>query len=246
MFYLYDDRTHDTSVLYSRLRDDFGEAKVVRCDAADILMGCLKPGSDVLIMPGGKDLNYCKDLNGRGIAIQKEFVKSGGGWLGICAGSCFGSTWVDWEPDTYRSFSGPRDLRFVNCLASGPVPEFIESIDGCWFNAAEISFGDNTFSALYSGGPVFKVNGDCDIMARYTQLPGSPPSIVGSRYGRGYAILCSPHLEADAGEFASRILHTNPAYNRLRRVADILMTSKDKQKAAWDDIMKRLINRFDI
>lgn len=52
-------------------------------------------GYDVLIMPGGDDaLDYLDNSNINSDAI-KQFVKSGNGYMGICAGAYAGSNYVD-------------------------------------------------------------------------------------------------------------------------------------------------------
>src|SRR3989339_1701214 len=125
MIYVYDDNTHDTSVLFSQLRKDVRRAGVSRCNADDVFSGGLNPASDVLIVPGGKDLNYCKDLNGKGTKIIREFVHKGGGYLGLCAGAYFGSREISWAEGTEQAASGPRELALVDCRAIGPVENFI-------------------------------------------------------------------------------------------------------------------------
>ena len=42
-----------------------------------------------LIMPGGRDIPYAKYLHGAGTDKIKNFILSGGRYLGICAGGLF-------------------------------------------------------------------------------------------------------------------------------------------------------------
>jgi glutamine amidotransferase-like uncharacterized protein len=241
MIYVYDDKTWDRSIVFSQLRKDFGLAAVAACNAEDISRGILNPVMDMLVVPGGDDLNYCKDLNGRGTRIIMNFVRNGGGFLGLCAGSYFGSREISWAEGTDKEISGLRDMALVDCRAIGPVRDFIESVEGCWTNAVKVSFNEAAFYALYNGGPAFEANGNCDVLARYADLPGSPPSIVGNRYGKGYAVLCSPHLETSFGEFEARIYEKSPFFNRLSMIAPALRVSEENRKNAWIGMINLLL-----
>ena len=57
---------------------------------ADILAGCLSDSEKcytALCVPGGFAPNYSSRLGARGIAIIRDFVSRGGGFVGICAGA---------------------------------------------------------------------------------------------------------------------------------------------------------------
>ncbi len=41
----------------------------------------------LLVMPGGRDLPYTRDLEGTANDNIRQFVASGGAYLGLCAGS---------------------------------------------------------------------------------------------------------------------------------------------------------------
>ena len=80
-----------------------------------------------LVMPGGADLPYCADLNGRGNEIIRLFVKEGGGsYLGLCAGGYYGSSRVEFELESeVLCVEGERELAFFPGVALGAaVPGF--------------------------------------------------------------------------------------------------------------------------
>lgn len=54
-------------------------------------------GYDVLIMPGGSGSKQAERLEKAGREKIREFVKSGGGYVGICAGSYLASSHYDWS-----------------------------------------------------------------------------------------------------------------------------------------------------
>ena len=57
----------------------------------DVCSGCLSRFS-VLCVPGGFVLNYQSRLGPAGAAAIADFVRSGGGYVGVCAGAYLGST----------------------------------------------------------------------------------------------------------------------------------------------------------
>lgn len=63
----------------------------------DLLAGVLKKENySILCLPGGYACNWYDDQKGFGNvgeAYIKEFVFSGGGFVGICAGAYIGSKW---------------------------------------------------------------------------------------------------------------------------------------------------------
>ena len=63
---------------------------------ADIRAGKLKDFR-VLIQPGGSGSKQGKDLGEEGRAKVKQFVKDGGGYIGICAGAYLASRSYDWS-----------------------------------------------------------------------------------------------------------------------------------------------------
>ena len=74
-------------------------------------------------MPGGADLPYCADLNGRGNELIRQFVEEGGGsYLGLCAGGYYGCSRVEFEPDSEKlRVAGDRELGFFPGVALGAV-----------------------------------------------------------------------------------------------------------------------------
>lgn len=64
--------------------------------AADIRAGKLKEFK-VLVQPGGSGSGQAKDLGEEGRAKIKEYVKTGNGYIGICAGAYLASTSYDWS-----------------------------------------------------------------------------------------------------------------------------------------------------
>lgn len=76
----------------------------------------------LLVMPGGADVPYCRDLGEAGTRIIREWVEEKGGfYLGLCAGAYFGSARVEFEKGTELEVVGDRRLRFYKGTARGSV-----------------------------------------------------------------------------------------------------------------------------
>ena len=66
------------------------QLSVATTTAEEISSGDLRRGdSSLLVMPGGRDLPYVESLSGLGNREISQFVKSGGSYLGICAGAYY-------------------------------------------------------------------------------------------------------------------------------------------------------------
>ena len=90
----------------------------------DITLGnCLSwPGCSLLVMPGGRDLPYVDRLSGAGNAKIKEFIRRGGGYLGICAGAYYGCSLVEFaQGDPLLEVCGARKLALYPGTARGPT-----------------------------------------------------------------------------------------------------------------------------
>ncbi|KAL4440577.1 hypothetical protein ABPG75_003578 [Micractinium tetrahymenae] len=95
--------------------------KVDTLDAAQLLAGGWQPGCLLLVMPGGADLPYCKHLNGRGNQLIREYVESGGSYLGLCAGAYYACARVEFEPGSRLEVVEDRELAFFPGTAAGSI-----------------------------------------------------------------------------------------------------------------------------
>lgn len=73
-------------------------------------------------MPGGADLGYCRVLNGQGNRIITQYVRSGGRYLGFCAGAYYGSGMCEFEVGNKPlEVIGSRELGFFPGTCRGSV-----------------------------------------------------------------------------------------------------------------------------
>ena len=248
MIAVYEDYIHNKGVLLRRLARDYRSGAVRLVDARDIRDGLLQhTPPELLIVPGGADLYFCEKLNGQGNAAIRAYIENGGAYLGICAGAYYGCFYVDWagdEPD--QAIQGRRELGLINAVARGPVRKFLQESDleASWQAATQLETNldsPDTVTVLYEGGPVFECDDpEAEILARYSQLEKRPPAIIAKQFGKGYAVLSSPHIEA-VGNAAGRSLyrHGNTrAYSHEKQVAADLDTAADNQYTLWRRIIK--------
>ena len=95
---------------------------VEKTDAVSVVGGELETRCSLLVMPGGRDLPYCSLLNGPGNERIRNFVREGGGYLGLCAGGYYGASRVEFSlGDPLLEVVGPRELNFYPGVARGPV-----------------------------------------------------------------------------------------------------------------------------
>ena len=211
--FIYQDYIQNHGLLYKKLVEIYGRERVSFCDAVEICEGCINDGKPYLfVMPGGADLYYCEKLNGKGNQEIKNYVENGGNYLGICAGAYYAAKHIIWAANTEHEIKGDRELSFFNGQAIGPIKEFMETgdIEQSWSSITALSFTSEKHQdaqVRYTGGPVFIPN-DTDstyIIARYIDLPNTPPAIIKCKVGNGTALLSSPHIESTPEEWQKTI-----------------------------------------
>lgn len=144
-------------------------------------------GYDLLIMPGGSGGKYY--LNDISKSVIQNFVKNGGGYMGICAGAFSAAKHVDgW-------YDGWGIAPHVYAKAPGYEGQVSVSINSAGANLMKRS---GTVSLAYFNGPNMYLKGGGTIFATYadskTGYKGYA-AIVGDYYGNGRTILIGPHPE---------------------------------------------------
>ncbi|ORZ24163.1 biotin-protein ligase [Absidia repens] len=128
---LYQDRgTAPNSVrqTYQSLKSLVGHAyDIIHVDARALRSDPWESYCAMLVMPGGRDLPYCEDLQGEPNARIRRFVENGGRYLGICAGAYYGSAAVEFEKhDPVMQVCGSRELAFYPGVSRGTTyPGFV-------------------------------------------------------------------------------------------------------------------------
>ncbi|KAK3401858.1 biotin-protein ligase [Sordaria brevicollis] len=188
----------------------------------------------LMVFPGGRDLDFCRGLNGAGNRAIIDYVRNGGAYLGFCAGGYYGSAqcWFEMEGPN-MDVKGPRELAFYPGTCAGPAFKGFQYDSEAGAKAASLrirkqAFANShalpdVFKSYYNGGGVFvgaenmEVHG-VEILADYADdidvsTGNSQAAVVFCKVGKGRAILTGPHPE-----FSGTSLYPKtdiPGYDKL-------------------------------
>jgi glutamine amidotransferase-like uncharacterized protein len=171
---------------------------------------------DVLIFPGGRAHKQADALGEEGRLAVQDFIRSGGGYVGICAGAFLASAQYEWSLGFVNTSTlhGNREMPGIGIRSMadrGPGSVQIELTP----EGGSI-FGDRTgpLDISFSGGPVFPgpMRDDlppCILLAHYsTELANyipqrgtmiGTPAILAAPFGAGRVISISSHPETTKG-----------------------------------------------
>ena len=207
-------------------------------NATQIIGGEWKTNAAAFLMPGGADLPYCKKLNGLGNKQIKEYVESGGIYIGFCAGAYYGARYCDFHRgDHERGYEvlGERELSFFSGSAVGPTlaPYTYGSENGAriadieWVHDVSLC---NRSSVYFNGGchfPDIQHYDNITVLARYNNKNAKGfPAIIECRVKKGKAILSGVHPE--------------DSVENLQRMYD---TTSDNYQTLTKRIIPKLMNR---
>ena len=176
----------------------------------DIRDGALKQ-FDVVVFPGGSGSRQAAAIGEKGREAVREFVNSGGGYLGVCAGAYLATMRYGWslkilDACTVDSKHWARGTGMIKMEMTPAGRELLGGRDG--------------LMAIYYGqGPLLGVAEAADV-PDYTVLAwyrseiaknGAPegvmvntPAIISGTFGKGRVIAVSPHPEKAKSEAGSQ------------------------------------------
>jgi hypothetical protein len=177
----------------------------VRVSPEEIRNGVLED-FDVLIVPGGSGSKQSRMLEERGCDEVRRYVKNGGGYVGICAGSYLASSHYDWSLGLInaRVWDRVHWARGKGTVTLG-VTEPGRDVLG---------LPSATVDVHYAQGPLLVPDNRPDlpgyqVLARFDSevaLKGAQDgamagthAIIRSKFGRGRVICFSPHPEVEGG-----------------------------------------------
>lgn len=106
--------------------------------------------TSLLVIPGGADLPYCRELNGAGNKQIDKYVRQGGRYLGLCAGGYYASARVEFEVGNREmEVSGSRELKFFPGIARGSVFSGFQYGNHLNAKAAHVSITDNLLTQSF-------------------------------------------------------------------------------------------------
>ncbi|MFM7242842.1 MAG: BPL-N domain-containing protein [Planctomycetaceae bacterium] len=175
-----------------------------RISSGEIRQGMLAD-FDVLIMPGGSGSKQAERLQASGCEQIRDFVRAGGGYVGICAGSYLASSHYDWSLGLINARVWDRAH-----WARGGGDVSIRMSDAGW----QLLGRGGSVPVRYNQGPLLVPDDESDLpgyevlatfetaVADKGAQPGSmvgTHAIIRSMYGQGRVICYSPHPEAAGG-----------------------------------------------
>lgn len=182
-------------------------------DADSIYSECLK-NFDVLACPGGKSQpNPWKELGMEGKSKIHEFLRDGGGYVGVCLGALYASDYCDsWgtrlaQDELYLDlFPGVAYCGQEEIAPQGGWPLMT------WLNIPNhthpitASLPDRINIVYYPNGPYLKPYDDMNVTVIATYEITGNPAMVAFEYGNGRVFLSGPHpeIEVDSDRDGSR------------------------------------------
>ena len=161
---------------------------------------------DVAVFPGGSGSGQAKSLQAAGRTKVREFVRGGGGYLGICGGAYLGTSMYPWSLNIVNADVIDRE----HWARGDPAPVKLELTalgrDRLGAAAAEVT-------CIYHQGPLLGPGARADLPAYVplatfgTEVTQRGPrgvmigttAVAQSVFGRGHVILISPHPERSEG-----------------------------------------------
>jgi glutamine amidotransferase-like uncharacterized protein len=146
---------------------------------------------DLLVMPGGSSGKYyLNSLSSSAKSAIKNFVYSGHGFLGICAGGYAGSQYVD---GMYSGLGVAPHVRCKSVTHEGTLPVTMTSS-----GSSLLGFSGTLKLAHYNGPAMYASGGTITTFATYADSSTGYKgygAIVGDTYGSGRSVLSGPHPE---------------------------------------------------
>ncbi|KAF9579606.1 biotin holocarboxylase synthetase [Lunasporangiospora selenospora] len=233
---------------------------VMKIDAKGLLSEPWEESTSLLVIPGGRDLPYTRDLSGSAIDKIRGYVKSGGKFWGICAGAYFSSGRVCFEPNTPYEVKGSRELQFFPGECRGAVyPGFVYDSE-LGAKAVEVHLepglsqpGLVEKTRLYFNGGGYFVDAEAtpgiEVLATYHDVANDEDqgrgaeadkkkraSIIACQVEKGLALLSGVHPEYDAAHLDA----ANPEYGPLPNVVSRLLSSDQERVVLLKALLKRL------
>ncbi|KAI5815222.1 biotin-protein ligase [Pyronema omphalodes] len=206
----------------------------------------------LLVIPGGADVPYTRALNGEGNRRISQYVRTGGSYLGFCAGGYYGSKQVEFEADNLKlAVIGSRELAFFPGTCRGGAFKGFEYASENGARASKIHVKKTeteeayTFHSYYNGGGVFvdaakfQTRG-VEILATYEDpldVDGGDgnAAVVYCKYGDGAAILTGPHPE-----FAGQRLHKANGGPEYGPVVDAIIADEEPRNLFLRSLLTKL------
>ncbi len=173
-------------------------------DPDDIKRGLLAD-FDVLAFPGGEtDPDPWNELGPAGKAKVQEFIRNGGGYVGICFGALFAATSGDFwgaeigERELYLDlFAGEAHCGQADVAPRGSWPLMTDLAVSHCGHPITAALPERIRVVSYPNGPYFQPNKGVEVTIVATFAATGNPAMVAFEYGGGRVFLSGPHPEIE-------------------------------------------------
>ncbi len=190
-----------------RVTEQLGKTKDIKLTLVkgkDITDGCLKD-YDVVIFSGGSGSKEAEAIGEKGRENVRQFVRNGGGYIGICAGAYLACSGFSWGVGVINA----KTVSSKWMRGKGNV-EIEVTPDG----SKIVGLAAKKQEIRYANGPIIKPDTRADLpayepiaffrteLAEHDSPKGAmvnTPAIVRANFGKGRVITSSPHPEQTAG-----------------------------------------------
>lgn len=193
--------------------------------------------SKLVCLGGGFDLGYLQSLSDTGCEQIRQFVQTGGNYLGICAGAYFACDRIEFDLNGPLEVKGARRLKFFNGLAKGPINRLFKYNSDDFAKAIRVNLSDEMSRIAHKRDYYFYCNGGCmfvadepdepnfNVIARYSADSNDEQlitdcndrlAIVECSVGSGKCLLSGVHFEFDA--YGLDLSNTNIKLNLFEKL----------------------------
>jgi len=213
-------------------------------EEASSISPALKRGdTELFILPGGRDLPYVEHIKTDVIRNIKDYIHTGGSYLGICAGAYFSCQECIFDKNGPLEVVGPREMALFSAGGVGPVyPGFkYNSAKGSIMAPLEFHSKSNNLAscfAYFNGGGAFQANiedtdPNYEIISSYKDLKNKAAIVYGSK-GLGKVLLSFVHPEMSY-KFLDKENYTELQWNDM-------VAKDDGQFQLWKWIINKLVS----
>ena len=155
----------------------------------------------ILVIPGGADLPYCQQLNGKGNENIRQFISNGNIYIGICAGGYYGARDIEFTGQSSNKsyeINGTRELALFSGTAIGSIASFTngqlydETVKSKAMVTLDYADGQQD-EVYYHGGAYFVADNEAfNVVATYHD---GKNAVVSGNFGKGQYLLSGVHFE---------------------------------------------------
>ncbi|GAB1608215.1 biotin--protein ligase-like [Argonauta hians] len=133
---------------------DSAAHSVCTISAENIRQGSWMEDSAAICFGGGYDLGFIRSLGQSGVEVIHNYVRNGGSYLGICAGSYFACDSIAFDRGGPLQVCGERHLKFFHGSCEGPCYPGFKYNSEAGAKPALVNFigTGSTFPVYYNGG----------------------------------------------------------------------------------------------